>query len=99
MFEIKLNENYEDNFHYRDLERANKDAQERADFRKQLRKLQKSRSVSNSLVQKDRNISRNEVKSALGTKPLTRNMSNNTLGNKNLGFNKFYLGQKSNIKH
>ena len=79
MFEIKLNENYEDNFHYRDVEWANKDAQDRADFRKQLRQLQKSRSVSTSLVQKDKSMSRNEGKSSLATKKNS---------------NKFYLGQK-----
>ena len=82
MFEIKLNENYEDNFHYRDVERANKDAQDRADFRKQLRQLQKSRSVSTSLLHKDRNMSRNDGKSSL-TKP-----------NNSSSFQKFYLGQK-----
>lgn len=37
MFEIKLNEHYEDNFHYRDIERAEKEAREREAFRLQLR--------------------------------------------------------------
>ena len=34
MFEIELNENYEDNFHFRNIERAEKEARERETFRK-----------------------------------------------------------------
>ena len=45
MFEIELNENYEDNFHFRNIERAEKEAKERETFRKQC-KLRSSKSSS-----------------------------------------------------
>ena len=52
MFEIELNELYEDNFHFRAIERAKLEAKERYDFNKQYNKkgklLKKSRSVSPS---------------------------------------------------
>ena len=45
MFEIELNENYEDNYQFRNYERAEKEAKERESFRLQCR-LKSSKSSS-----------------------------------------------------
>lgn len=49
MFEIELNENYEDNYEFRNQERAERDAKDRENFRKNLSAANKSRSMSNSI--------------------------------------------------
>ena len=56
MFEIELNENYEDNFRYRDVERATRDQQEREEFRKQMqiKKLKRSAYLLNNNIKRDR---------------------------------------------
>ena len=55
MFEIELNEHYEDNFRFRDIERARKELQEREKFNKQmkLKKLKRSAAQLDGRVKKD----------------------------------------------
>jgi len=46
MFEVELNEHYEDNFQYRNQERAKKEAQDRDEFRRNLKLQNLNRSSS-----------------------------------------------------
>ena len=62
MFELMLNEDYEDNYNYRDVERANKDFVDRREFEDQMG-LQKVVKKNGETIYKESRNSRSRSKS------------------------------------